>query len=148
MWRGHTAPLPFRHSENQTTTWYALIRMMCAGQLAGVFQHLFNLFLRLMKVPSQWKTFCIVPVQKKGRGTHITCQKDIWEAGPMPSEGPADCFPGLAAVCMPIKHWSGGCRHLPDPQALSRLEKQGSTARVVLWFLQCFQHHPALPSKG
>lgn len=38
----------------------------CAGQLAGAFQHLFNLSLRLKKVPQLWKTSCIVPVPKKG----------------------------------------------------------------------------------
>lgn len=36
----------------------------CAEQLAEVFQHLFNLSLRLKKVPQLWKT-CILPVTKK-----------------------------------------------------------------------------------
>ena len=36
----------------------------CTGQLAGVFQHLFNLSLRLKKAPQLWKTSCIVPVPK------------------------------------------------------------------------------------
>ena len=36
----------------------------CAGQ---VFQHFFNLSLRLKKVPQLWKTYCIVPMPKIGR---------------------------------------------------------------------------------
>ncbi|XP_010790025.1 centrosomal protein of 85 kDa-like, partial [Notothenia coriiceps] len=39
----------------------------CAGQLAGAFEHLFSLSLKLMKVPDIWKTSCIVPVPKKTR---------------------------------------------------------------------------------
>ena len=39
----------------------------CAGQLAGVFQHLFNLSLRLKKVPQLWKTSCIALVPKIAR---------------------------------------------------------------------------------
>ena len=40
---------------------------ICAEQLAGVFTHLFGLSLRLKKVPTLWKTSCVVPVPKKGR---------------------------------------------------------------------------------
>ena len=40
---------------------------VCAGQLDGVLQHLFNLSLRLQKVPTLWKTSCIVPVPKHQR---------------------------------------------------------------------------------
>lgn len=39
---------------------------VCAAQLAGVFLHSFGLSLRLKKVPSFWKTSCIVLVLKKG----------------------------------------------------------------------------------
>ncbi|MBN3318476.1 RTJK polymerase, partial [Atractosteus spatula] len=39
----------------------------CADQLSGVLQRLFNLSLRLERVPVLWKTSCLVPVPKKGR---------------------------------------------------------------------------------
>ena len=40
---------------------------ICEEQLAGVFTHLFGLSLRLNKVPTLWKTSCVVPVPNKGR---------------------------------------------------------------------------------
>ncbi|TWW53906.1 hypothetical protein D4764_0186450 [Takifugu flavidus] len=33
-------------------------------QLCGIFSHMFNLSLRLGRVPQLWKTSCIVPVPK------------------------------------------------------------------------------------
>lgn len=39
---------------------------VCTEQLAGVFWHIFDLCLRLKKVPKIWKTSCIVTVPKKG----------------------------------------------------------------------------------
>ncbi|TWW71601.1 RNA-directed DNA polymerase from mobile element jockey [Takifugu flavidus] len=36
----------------------------CADQLCGIFSHMFNLSLRLGRVPQLWKTCCIVPVPK------------------------------------------------------------------------------------
>uniref|UniRef100_A0A674NYW7 Reverse transcriptase domain-containing protein n=1 Tax=Takifugu rubripes TaxID=31033 RepID=A0A674NYW7_TAKRU len=36
----------------------------CADQLCGIFSHMFNLSLRLGRVPQLWKTSCIVPVPK------------------------------------------------------------------------------------
>ena len=38
---------------------------VCADELGEPLQHIFNLSLRLGKVPTQWKTSCIVPVPKK-----------------------------------------------------------------------------------
>ncbi len=38
----------------------------CAMQLCGVMWHIFNLSLRLEKVPTQWKASGLVPVAKKG----------------------------------------------------------------------------------
>ncbi|XP_041827603.1 uncharacterized protein LOC121631042 [Melanotaenia boesemani] len=43
----------------------------CSGQLCGVLQHLFNMSLRLQRVPVLWKTSCLVPVPKKGRPTAL-----------------------------------------------------------------------------
>lgn len=40
---------------------------VCAGRLPGVLRHLFDLSLRLKKMPKIWKTSCIVPVPKKGQ---------------------------------------------------------------------------------
>ena len=45
----------------------------CAVQLAPVLEHLFNLSLRLRRVPERWKTSCIVPVPK---GAHPKTQND------------------------------------------------------------------------
>ena len=39
----------------------------CAPQLCGVLQLIFNLSLRLQKVPVLWKTSCLVPVPKTPR---------------------------------------------------------------------------------
>ncbi|KAL3984483.1 hypothetical protein ACER0C_016108 [Sarotherodon galilaeus] len=39
----------------------------CADQLCGVMEHLFNLSLRLGRVPQLWKTSCVVPVPKTSR---------------------------------------------------------------------------------
>ncbi|TWW66494.1 hypothetical protein D4764_20G0005260 [Takifugu flavidus] len=36
----------------------------CADQLCGIFSHMFNLSLKLGRVPQLWKTSCIVPVPK------------------------------------------------------------------------------------
>ncbi|XP_062901251.1 uncharacterized protein LOC134345044 [Mobula hypostoma] len=39
----------------------------CAPQLCGVLHHVFNLSLRLRRVPVLWKTSCLVPVPKTPR---------------------------------------------------------------------------------
>ncbi len=53
------------------------------GQLAAVFQHFFNLTLRLKKVLKPWSSSCIVPVPKKGcRSTGVQdCQATPWVSG-------------------------------------------------------------------
>lgn len=38
----------------------------CAGQLLGLLQLIFNMSLKLERVPEFWKTSCLVPVPKKG----------------------------------------------------------------------------------
>lgn len=42
---------------------YRLLKV-CAAQLCGVLQHLFDLSLSLERIPMLWKTFCLVPVTK------------------------------------------------------------------------------------
>lgn len=37
----------------------------CASQLSGVLHRIFNMSLKLQRVPSFWKTSCLVPVPKK-----------------------------------------------------------------------------------
>ncbi len=39
-------------------------RDCCADQLSEVALHVFNLSLRLERVPVLWKTYCVVPVPK------------------------------------------------------------------------------------
>jgi len=39
----------------------------CADQLCGIVEHVFNLSLRLGKVPQRWKTSCVVPGPKTPR---------------------------------------------------------------------------------
>ena len=36
----------------------------CADQLCGVVRHIFNLILNLERMPTPWKTSCLVPVPK------------------------------------------------------------------------------------
>ncbi|KAI4872034.1 hypothetical protein NFI96_006517 [Prochilodus magdalenae] len=43
----------------------------CAAELGAPLQHIFNLSLRLGRVPTLWKTSCLVPVPKKGRPTEL-----------------------------------------------------------------------------
>jgi hypothetical protein len=47
---------------------------ICAEQLCHVFHTLFSMSLSLCKVPSAWKSSCIVPVPKK---TIVTCLNDL-----------------------------------------------------------------------
>lgn len=39
----------------------------CAAELAGPLQHIYNQSLHSGKVPTLWKTSCIIPIPKKGR---------------------------------------------------------------------------------
>ncbi|KAM9812661.1 uncharacterized protein ACBT44_011751 isoform 1-T1 [Syngnathus typhle] len=39
----------------------------CSGQLCGIVEHIFNMSLRLHRVPQLWKTSCVVPVPKSSR---------------------------------------------------------------------------------
>lgn len=39
--------------------------MACAAELGEPLQHIYNMSLRQGKVPSMWKTSCLVPVPKK-----------------------------------------------------------------------------------
>uniref|UniRef100_A0A665T724 Reverse transcriptase domain-containing protein n=1 Tax=Echeneis naucrates TaxID=173247 RepID=A0A665T724_ECHNA len=43
----------------------------CAAELGEPLQHVFNLSLQLGKVPTLWKTSCIVPVPKKNRPSEL-----------------------------------------------------------------------------
>ncbi|XP_068162187.1 uncharacterized protein [Antennarius striatus] len=72
----------------------------CASELGGPLQQLFNLSLRLGRVPSLWKTSCIVPVPKKGRPTELndhrpvasTAHSPTWTPGAVPSECSSSTF--------------------------------------------------------
>ncbi|KAI4888322.1 hypothetical protein NFI96_008074 [Prochilodus magdalenae] len=43
----------------------------CATKLGAALQHIFNLSLRWGRVPTLWKTSCLVPVPKKGRPSEL-----------------------------------------------------------------------------
>ncbi|KAI4880336.1 hypothetical protein NFI96_004093 [Prochilodus magdalenae] len=43
----------------------------CAAELGAPLQHIFNLSLHLGRVPTLWKTSCLVPVPKKGRPSEL-----------------------------------------------------------------------------
>ncbi|XP_062844406.1 uncharacterized protein LOC134303073 [Trichomycterus rosablanca] len=43
---------------------------ICSSQLCGIFTHLFNLSLHLQRIPTLWKTSCLVPVPKKRHPTN------------------------------------------------------------------------------
>ncbi|KAI4904812.1 hypothetical protein NFI96_000060 [Prochilodus magdalenae] len=43
----------------------------CAAELGAPLQHIFNLSLCLGRVPTLWKTSCLVPVPKKERPSHL-----------------------------------------------------------------------------
>jgi hypothetical protein len=47
---------------------------ICADQLCHIFHTLFSMSLSLCKVPSAWKTSCIVPVPKK---VNVSCLNDL-----------------------------------------------------------------------
>lgn len=49
----------------------------CAAELGDPLQHVFNLNLRLGKVPSLWKTSCIIPVPKKGHPTEVNDYRPV-----------------------------------------------------------------------
>ncbi len=98
----------------------------CAGQLVGVFQHLFKLSLRLWKVPKHRKTSCIVPVPNKGALTFerlvlqhlrtlLTDFLNPLQFANQPNLGVEDSIIFLTH------------------RALSHLEKQRSTVSHVLW---------------
>ncbi|KAI4891862.1 hypothetical protein NFI96_004691 [Prochilodus magdalenae] len=43
----------------------------CAAELGAPLQHIFNLSLCLGRVPTLWRTSCLVPVPKKGRPSEL-----------------------------------------------------------------------------
>ncbi|XP_035812432.2 uncharacterized protein LOC118471519 [Amphiprion ocellaris] len=49
----------------------------CAAELGGPLQQVYNLSLRLGRVPSLWKTSCIVPVPKKGRPQELNDYRPV-----------------------------------------------------------------------
>ncbi|CAI5677697.1 unnamed protein product [Oreochromis niloticus] len=49
----------------------------CADQLCGVMEHLFNLSLRLGRVPQLWKTSCVVPVPKTSRPKDLNSYRPV-----------------------------------------------------------------------
>uniref|UniRef100_A0A669BD36 Reverse transcriptase domain-containing protein n=1 Tax=Oreochromis niloticus TaxID=8128 RepID=A0A669BD36_ORENI len=49
----------------------------CADQLCGVIEHLFNLSLRLGRVPQLWKTSCLVPVPKTSRPKDLNSYRPV-----------------------------------------------------------------------
>ena len=49
----------------------------CAAELGEPLQHIFNLSLRLGKVPTLWKTSCIVPVPKKNRPSELNDYRPV-----------------------------------------------------------------------
>ena len=49
----------------------------CADQLCGIAEHIFNLSLRLGKVPELWKTSCLVPVPKTPRPKDLNSYRPV-----------------------------------------------------------------------
>ena len=49
----------------------------CAAELGEPLQHVFNLSLQLGKVPTLWKTSCIVPVPKKPRPSELNDYRPV-----------------------------------------------------------------------
>ncbi|KAJ8347806.1 hypothetical protein SKAU_G00263950 [Synaphobranchus kaupii] len=50
----------------------------CASQLQGVFQLIFNMSMRLERVPELCKTYCLVPVLKKGNSSAPNDYRPLW----------------------------------------------------------------------
>ncbi|XP_072543920.1 uncharacterized protein [Salminus brasiliensis] len=50
---------------------------VCATQLCGILQHLFNLSLKQEKVPVLWKTLCLVPVPKKSTTSSLNDYRPV-----------------------------------------------------------------------
>ena len=99
----------------------------CAAELGEPLQRISNLSLQLGRVPTLWKTSCIVPVPKKNRPSelndfrpvaHFTSDEDVGAALPQPPQTPGTTRPGPAAVWVPARCWGGGCHPLhstPSP---------------------------------
>ena len=49
----------------------------CADQLCGIVEHVFNLSLKLGRVPQLWKTSCVVPVPKMPHPKDLNSGADI-----------------------------------------------------------------------
>lgn len=116
---------------------------MCAGQLAGVFQYLFNLSLRLMVVPNLWKTSCIVPVPKKGRPSELNDYRPVALTSHVMKTFERLVLQHLrtllTAFLDPLQFAYQPHIGVEDAiiflthKSLSHLEKQGSTVRVMFF---------------
>ncbi|KAK7922274.1 hypothetical protein WMY93_009176 [Mugilogobius chulae] len=61
----------------------------CADELCEPLQHVFNLSLQLERVPSLWKTSCIMPVPKKTRPCELNDYRPTLSSSPAYSKLPA-----------------------------------------------------------
>ncbi|TWW81704.1 hypothetical protein D4764_01G0015190 [Takifugu flavidus] len=85
----------------------------CADQLCGIFSPIFNLSLKLRRVPQLWKTSCIVPVPKTPHPKKLNSYRAF---SYQPSIGVDDAV-------IYLLHTS-----------LTHLEKAGSTARIMFFY--------------
>ncbi len=70
----------------------------------------------------------------------LTCNEDLWEAGSVAPEDPAN-WTTITAVCIPVTHWCEGCYSLYNTQVPFAPGEPGKHCEShVLWLLQCFSN--------
>ncbi|KAK7909414.1 hypothetical protein WMY93_014098 [Mugilogobius chulae] len=98
----------------------------CADELGEPLQHVFNLSLQLRRVPSLWKTSCIVPVPKKTR----PCERNDYRPVTLTSHA----MKTLERLVMRLMRPQA--QNVRDPLQFAYQEKVG-VEDAVLYLLHC-----------
>ncbi|TWW55977.1 hypothetical protein D4764_09G0010270 [Takifugu flavidus] len=116
----------------------------CADQLCGIFSHMFNLSLRLGRVPQLWKTSCIVPVPKTPHPKELNSYRPVALTSHLMKTLERLILdhlrPLVSSFMDPLQFAYQPSIGVDDAviyllhTSLTHLEKAGST---------CIQHHPA-----
>lgn len=125
---------------------------VCAGQLVAVFPHLFNLSLRLRKVPKI--DLLHNSSAKEGMSLrshdyrHVVFTSYVMKTIEMlflqHLRTLLTAFPGPTTVRQPVTHQSGGQHHIHDTKGPLTLGKAGKLCESqILRLLQWFQQHSA-----
>ena len=100
----------------------------CADQLCRIVEYIFNMNVKLGKVPLLWKSSCMEPVPKIPHSksllvrelqtscSHFTPDEDSGAAGPRPSPPSGGSVYEPTPVRLSAWYWSGWRHHLPPGQ--------------------------------